>query len=157
MRTGYSMFETRLTMKGGDPLLVLRTARVIMVTLLVTVIMISFLYAQKIFGIFPSLIGFMIIALDPYIIALTRMNHLDAPVAVFMFLSLLTFIYYIWQGKNIFTLILSGVAGGFAFAPARLRRPQVADADEYGAEIEAKNRPSEDISWACCLISSGSQ
>jgi hypothetical protein len=116
MISSYTSFETVLKMKGGNPLLILRTARVIMVSLLIFILLVSYFYSGSLFGVFPSLVGFLLIALDPYFIALTRMNHLDAPVAVFMFLSLLTFLNFLVLGKGSQFLILSGIAGGLCFS-----------------------------------------
>ncbi len=112
MVTSYSSFEAFLVRQEGNPLLILRTARVIMVSLLTAVTLLSFLYAKKILGLVPALAGFLLIALDPYTLALTRMNHLDEPVAVFMLLSLLAFIYYLGAEQRGIHLLISGIAGG---------------------------------------------
>ena len=86
-----------------------------MILLLLAVLLGSYYYAQRLFGAWPSLIGFLIIALDPFIIALTRMSHLDAPQAFFMFMSVLAFMNFVFRGNRWFDLIISGIAGGLAF------------------------------------------
>ena len=55
------------------------------------------------------------ISLDPFFIALSRMNHLDAPQAVFMFLSILALLKFLLRGNRWFDLVISGLAGGLAF------------------------------------------
>ena len=120
MVTSYSAFEARLSkVVNLKPIFIdiyiLAIARAIMITLLILVLLICFLYARSIFGTIPSLLGFLMIALDPFFIALSRMNHLDAPQAVFMFLSILAFLKFLLRGNRWFDLVISGLAGGLAF------------------------------------------
>ena len=115
-KSSYTTFQNDLVWKVGvQPLFVLAISRIIMILLLMAVLLASYYYAQRLFGVWPSLIGFLIISLDPFIIALTRMSHLDAPQAMFMFLSTLAFISYLFHGNRWFDLVISGVAGGLAF------------------------------------------
>ena len=60
-----------------------------------------------------ALLGTLIIAFDPFILAHSRIIHVDAPLSYFMFLSFLTFLLYIDQGR-LKWLILSGLFGGLA-------------------------------------------
>lgn len=116
MKTSYTAFESRLVRVFNlNPIYILALSRVIMITLLISLLLLCYFYAQRLFGIMPSLMGFLIIALDPFFIALTRMNHLDAPQAIFMFLSILAFLTYLFRGKRGFDLVVSGAAGGLAF------------------------------------------
>jgi 4-amino-4-deoxy-L-arabinose transferase-like glycosyltransferase len=116
MKTSYTAFENKLAnVVKLKPIYLLALSRAIMIALLVFLLLSCFYYAQRLFGIMPSLMGFLIIALDPFFLALTRMNHLDAPQAVFMFLSILAFLTYLFRGKRGFDLVVSGAAGGLAF------------------------------------------
>ena len=116
MKTSYTAFENKLTnVVNFTPIYILALSRAIMIALLISLLLFCFYYAQRLFGVVPSLMGFLIIALDPFFIALTRMNHLDAPQAVFMFLSILAFLTYLFRGKRGFDLAVSGAAGGLAF------------------------------------------
>jgi 4-amino-4-deoxy-L-arabinose transferase-like glycosyltransferase len=115
-KKSYITFENNLIKKAGvQPLYVLATSRVIMILLLMSVWLLCFFYAQRLFGVIPSLLGFLIIALDPFFIALTRMSHLDAPQAVFMFLSILAFLNFLYRGNRWLDLVVSGITGGLAF------------------------------------------
>ena len=115
-KTSYSTFQNELVWKVGvQPLYVLAISRVIMILLLLAVLLGCYYYAQRLLGLWPSLLGFLIIALDPFIIALTRMSHLDAPQALFMFLSVLAFMNFVFRGNRWFDLVFSGIAGGLAF------------------------------------------
>jgi 4-amino-4-deoxy-L-arabinose transferase-like glycosyltransferase len=116
MKTSYTAFESKLArISIIKPIYLLALSRAIMITLLISLMLLCFFYAQRLFGILPSLMGFLIIALDPFFIALTRMSHLDAPQAIFMFLSILAFLTYLYRGKRSPDLVVSGAAGGLAF------------------------------------------
>ncbi|HXW01218.1 MAG TPA: glycosyltransferase family 39 protein, partial [Anaerolineae bacterium] len=72
-----------------------------------------------------AVLGTLIIAFDPFILAHTRIIHVDAPLAYFMFLSFLAFLLYIDRGGWPW-LILSGLFGGLAAlskTPAALLGP----------------------------------
>ncbi|MBN1221200.1 MAG: glycosyltransferase family 39 protein [Anaerolineae bacterium] len=60
-----------------------------------------------------ALLVTLIIAFDPFILAHTRVVHVDGPMAYFMFLSFLAFILYLDQGGWKW-LLLSGLFGGLA-------------------------------------------
>jgi hypothetical protein len=114
-KTSYITFENNLLRKASvQPLYVLATSRMIMILLLMAVWLICFYYAQRLFGILPSLVGFLLMALDPFFIALSRMSHLDAPQAMFMFLSILAFLNFLYRGNRWLDLVVSGMAGSLA-------------------------------------------
>jgi hypothetical protein len=60
-----------------------------------------------------ALLGTLIIAFDPFILAHSRVIHVDAPLAHFMFISFLAFLLYLEQGRWKW-LILSGLFGALA-------------------------------------------
>ena len=72
-----------------------------------------------------ALLAALIIAFDPFILAHTRIIHVDGPLAYFMFLSFLAFLLYLNQGAWKW-LLLSGLFGGLAVlskTPAALLGP----------------------------------
>jgi 4-amino-4-deoxy-L-arabinose transferase-like glycosyltransferase len=72
-----------------------------------------------------AILSTLIIAFEPFILAHTRIIHVDAPLAYFMFLSFLAFLLYLEQGSWRW-LILSGLFGGLAAlskTPAALLGP----------------------------------
>jgi hypothetical protein len=87
-RTNYYIFELALKELGKQPMDILPTARILMVLFLSGVLVFSFYYAMRVFGLVPALVGFLLLALDPFTTALTRISHLDAPQAILMLLSL---------------------------------------------------------------------
>jgi hypothetical protein len=57
----------------------------------------------------------ILVALDPFYLAHSRLLHHDALVTTFMVLSVLSFMVYLRQGRSFPLLIFSGLAAGLAF------------------------------------------
>jgi len=110
----YALFEALLESKGVDPHDILVTSRRLTVLLNTFILAGCFLYARKFFGDLPALMGFMLIAFDPFHSGITRMAHMDGPMGSFAFLSLLAFLGYIHAGRRTRDLLISAAAGGLA-------------------------------------------
>jgi len=95
------------------PLDLLATARRIIVLLITTILVLAFYLAQRLIGLFPAILSFVLIAFDPFQIGLSRLLHLDALLASFMFLSLLAFLIYLREKRALY-LIVSAIAAGLA-------------------------------------------
>lgn len=96
------------------PLLILVTGRRIMILLNLLSLILCFLFARHLFGVLPAMVGFLIIAFDPFHIALTRVLHLDGLLANLMLLSLISFLAHLKNhGKA--ALAVSAVAAGLAW------------------------------------------
>jgi 4-amino-4-deoxy-L-arabinose transferase-like glycosyltransferase len=96
------------------PLRLLVTGRRILILFNLLVLVSSFLFARQIFGRLPALVGFLLIAFDPFHIALTKILHLDGTLANLMLLSLLAFLTYLERSQKL-AFIISAVAAGFAW------------------------------------------
>jgi hypothetical protein len=142
----YAVLEEFLLEHGVHPHDILVTARKWMVLLNVGVLVVAFWLARRLFGLYPTLIGFLLIAFDPYHAAVTRLAHLDGPLSSFMFLSLMAFLVYLYQGKHIAIIVLSAVSGGLAVLakiPGLLLPPTVGllgllDAWQMRSELRAQ-------------------
>jgi hypothetical protein len=110
----YALFEALLRSKGKDPHDILVTSRGLTVLLNTLLLSASFLYARSLFGTLPSLMGFLLIAFDPFHNGITRMAHLDGPMGSFAFLSLMAFINFVHNGRRSRDLFVSAIAGGFS-------------------------------------------
>ena len=69
----------------------------------------------------PGLVAGLLLAADPFLIAHSQLVHLDASLAGYMALSLVSAAVFWWAGGGVGYLLLSGVAAGLAFmtkAPA---------------------------------------
>ena len=113
-KTSYFMFELVLLEVGIHPHSILVTARILMVFFISIITLGTFYYATRLFGFLPSLVGFLLLAFDPFITALTRTSHLDAPQAILMLFSLLAISSYLFVSQRWFDLLLSGGAGAMA-------------------------------------------
>jgi hypothetical protein len=96
---------------GHDPLQVLKAGRIVMVVVTTIVLTLAFIYARRLFGDWPALIGFLLLAFDPYHTGLTRLLHMDGMESNFVLLSLLALLVYLYRGRRWFDLTMSGAAG----------------------------------------------
>ncbi len=96
------------------PLRILTAGRQAMVLFHLLALGLSFLFARKLFGMMPALMGFLLIAFDPFHIALSRVLHLDGLLADLMLLSLLAFLVYLDDHKT-GILLVSAIAAGLAW------------------------------------------
>jgi hypothetical protein len=105
----------------------LRTERAILVVVQTLVLVIAFLYARRLIGILPAVLGFFLIAFDPYHLALTRLLHLDGLMSNLMLLSILAFSGYRLE-RRVRDLIVSAIAAGLSWltkSPAILLVPAI--------------------------------
>jgi hypothetical protein len=96
------------------PLQLLATARTILVLAQVLILALSFIYARRLLGLLPAFLGFLLIAFDPFHLALTRLLHLDGLLSSLVLLSLLAFIAYL-RGRRRLDLFVSGLAAGLGW------------------------------------------
>ena len=73
-----------------------------------------YLLARRLFDAKVAFVAALLLALDPFHLALSRVLHLDAPAANFMILSLLSLLLYL-RRRSRSHLILSGALAGLAF------------------------------------------
>ena len=95
------------------PIELLAAGRTFMVLGHTLVLALAYLYARRLIGPLPALIAFLIIAFDPFHLALTRLLHLDGMLGNLMLLSLLAFLSFLLERKTI-DLLLSAAAAGFS-------------------------------------------
>lgn len=97
----------------ADTLLIFRGRQII--ALLNWFIMVPiWLLARRLWGRWESLLGLSLIALDPFLLAHSRLMHLDALTTLIMTLSVLTLAVYTTRRREIWTLLLSGLTAGLA-------------------------------------------
>ncbi|MGB7054943.1 MAG: glycosyltransferase family 39 protein, partial [bacterium] len=94
-----------------QPLEILVASRYFIVLGNALVLILGFFYAQRLIGTPAAILGLLLIAFDPFHIALTRILHTDGSLSSLLFLSILAFISYLHR-RNILDLIISGVAAG---------------------------------------------
>lgn len=107
--------EPTLQSLGHEPLELIVAGRFFIVLTIVIVFAIAFLVAVPLIGFWPAVIGFALIAFDPFHIAHSRLLHQDGMASSFALLSLLAFLKYLYRGGGWRDLILSGAASGLAW------------------------------------------
>jgi hypothetical protein len=128
-----------------QPIEVLEAGRIVMVLAITVVLMAAFHAAVRLFGFLPALIGFLLIAIDPFHIGLSRLLHLDGLMSSLVVLSLLTFLTYLHRGRRLRDLVLSGMAAGLSWltkSPAFILVPVVGllSLVEFGREVMKARR-----------------
>ncbi len=97
-----------------------RMAKLAIAVRLPTVLLVSFCVVaayfllRRLFGRQVALLAAVLLALDPFYLALSRVIHHDALSASFMLLSVLAFMVYLREERYVF-LAASGLAAGLAF------------------------------------------
>jgi 4-amino-4-deoxy-L-arabinose transferase-like glycosyltransferase len=78
-------------------------------------VVVLYFLVGKLWGRKVALLSAVLVALDPFYLAHSRLLHHDALVATFMTLSLLSFLVYLSQTRACGFLVLSGLSAGLAF------------------------------------------
>lgn len=97
----------------AHPLDFILWVRLPMVIMAAFCVMIIYLLARRLLNGTLALVGTLMIAFDPFILAHTRVIHVDAPLAYFMFIAFLGFMVYLVEGHWRF-LVASGLFAGLA-------------------------------------------
>ena len=113
----YSEQEAGLVLRslGHEPLDLIIAGRVFIVLTIIIVLAIAFLQAVPLVGFWPAVMGFLLIGLDPFHIAHSRILHQDGMASSFVLLALLAFLKFLYRGGRWHNLILSGAAAGLAW------------------------------------------
>lgn len=96
------------------PLDLLEAGRFFMVLGNTIALLVAYLYARQLVGLLPAVTGFLLIAFEPFNLALTRLLHLDGLLSSLFLLSLLGFINYL-ASRRWRDLIISALAAGFCW------------------------------------------
>ena len=99
---------------GQDAVALLAASRLLMALALTVIFVASFAAALRLLGFRTALAGFLILALDPFHIAHSRLLHLDGMSSGFVLLALLCVLNYLYRGGRRSDLVLSGISAGLA-------------------------------------------
>ena len=103
-----------LEQQGRNPLDVLVAARQALILGMGLAFVAAFLMTLRLIGFWEATLGFLLIALEPYTIGITRLLHVDGLASVLMLLSVVAGLVYLLRGKRRSDLVISGVAAGLA-------------------------------------------
>jgi hypothetical protein len=107
--------EPFLREHNQDPLKLLEYARTLMVLANALVLLVAFFFAARLIGFLPAVLGFGLVAFDPFHIGLTRLLHLDGLLSSLMLCSVLSLMSYFRSGRDPIALVISGVAAGLSW------------------------------------------
>ena len=93
---------------GHKPIDMLAAGRTFIVLFNVIALTVSFLYARRLVGLWAALVAFLLIAFDPFHIALSRFLHPDSLLSTFMLLATMAFLAYLFAGRRTGDLIAAG-------------------------------------------------
>jgi hypothetical protein len=108
-------FQEFLSSKSRAALDLLVAGRTFTALAVILTLLLAFPLLIRLAGWGPALLAFLLIALDPFFIALSKLLHLDGLVTALMFLSMLAFLCYLDRGRQKRDLLLSGVAAGLGW------------------------------------------
>lgn len=103
-----------LEAQGRDPLDVLVATRQVLIVVATIAFALAFWYALRLLGLPEVVLGFLLIALEPFGIGLGKLLHVDAMAAIFFLLAMVTMLAYIHRGRNRLDLLVCGVASALA-------------------------------------------
>ncbi len=83
-----------------SPLGLLKTGRQVVVLAISAVLLAACLVAWRLVGMPAAIMGFLLVALDPFYVALSRLLHVDGLMSALMLLSILAFLGYLERGRK---------------------------------------------------------
>lgn len=110
----YVDFDRFVISKEIDAHQILVTGRKLMLIENLLLFLVAFGFSIRLVGMLPSVTGFLLLALDPFHIALTRVSHMDGQLSSLMMVSLLAFLVYLWQDQQKIPLVISAIAASLA-------------------------------------------
>lgn len=94
---------------------ILAAGRFYMVIFIAAALSLAFLVTSRLLGLIYAFLGFMLIAFDPFFVALSRLLHVDGLVSTLMLLSLLSYLGYLYNGRRLYLLLISGISAGLSW------------------------------------------
>lgn len=109
------MLNMFLQERHADPLAIMAAGRRAVVVICALTCLAAFAVLRRFTGRSAALLAYLLLAFDPFFFGLSRLLHLDAMLASFMFLSLLAFLAYLHLERRGFYLLLSAAAAGLSW------------------------------------------
>jgi 4-amino-4-deoxy-L-arabinose transferase-like glycosyltransferase len=100
--------------RGHTVLQMIAAGRFFMVLANTIALALAYIFAQRLLGLAPVFLGFLLIAFDPFHVAHSRLLHLDGLLSSLLLLALLAFLSF-GQERRVSALIASGVAAGLSW------------------------------------------
>ena len=113
-QVGKREHEQVLREAGYDPVALLAAGRLFVVLGISAALVLGYLYARRLVGELPAIVGFLLVAFDPFHLAHSRLLHVDGLLASLMFLSALAWMCFVRE-RRMSALVVSGIAAGLSF------------------------------------------
>ena len=108
-------YLSQVTTRPSVTLEYLAPARLPTAILTALCVVVIYLLMRRLFSQLPALLAAVLLALDPFYLAHSRVIHHDALATSFSLIALIAFLGYVWRHQSYLWLILSGVSAGLAF------------------------------------------
>ncbi|MEK6220735.1 MAG: glycosyltransferase family 39 protein, partial [Chloroflexota bacterium] len=105
--------EAYLENKDVKAIDILAAGRFFMVVGTTILLMAIFYFAKRLLGILPALAGILVLAFSPFHIALSRVLHVDGTLSNLILLTTLSYLSYLYLGRNNWDLAAASVGAGF--------------------------------------------
>lgn len=99
---------------GKDPLVLLIYARTIQVFVLLILFLLLYFLLQKILPKPVAIFALIFAAFDPFYLSQARLTNHESMLTLFVMVSLIALVVYLFKENKFFFLALSGIAAGFA-------------------------------------------
>ncbi|CAN5674486.1 hypothetical protein BH23CHL5_BH23CHL5_17790 [soil metagenome] len=103
-----------LISQGHDPLTVLVASRIALILGMALMLGAAYLLALRLLGYWEVSLGFLLIALEPFGVGITRLLHVDGIASISMLLAVVAALVYVFRGRRNFDLVFAGVAFGLS-------------------------------------------
>lgn len=100
--------------QGYDPLDVLVATRQVLIVVAAITFALACWFAMRLLGLPEVVLGFLLIALEPFGIGLGKLLHVDAMAALFFLLAMVTMLVYCHRGRSRWMLLICAVASALA-------------------------------------------
>ncbi len=107
-------FDLFLPAHGQDPLQLLIASRAVQVVVVIALLVAAFLLLRRLFDDLAALSATALISLSPFFLGHSRLLNHEAMLALFMLVSILALLVYLYCDRRLWLLILSGAAAGLA-------------------------------------------
>lgn len=108
-------YLSQVTTRPSVTLEYLVPARLPTAILTALAVVLVFWLLRRLFDTLPAVLAAILLALDPFYLAHSRVIHHDALVTTFWIIALVAFLGYVWRHESVWWLLLSGAAAGLAF------------------------------------------
>ncbi len=100
--------------QGTSLMQVMATGRLFVVLLITASLAVSYFFARRLFSLPLTVISFLLIAFEPFHVAHSRFLHTNGLLATFMFLSVVSLLYYL-RSRKWYALLVSAAAAGLSY------------------------------------------